>query len=66
MNKVNKETCEKVISKHFHKGWKNSYIGLIWKNLKDNTIFCVTNRIGIIKYGSEYNIFFSEEDIKNV
>ena len=51
---MSKKEAEEFISKFYHKDWLESYLGIIWENLKAIDVFEITNNISMLKRGDEY------------
>jgi len=73
---MTKESCEKIISKHYHKDWKNTYVYLVWNKMEDGQrytyVYLVWNKMedgqrfllpkmDIIKNGDDYEIEIVKE-----
>jgi len=57
---MTKESCEKIISKHYHKDWKNTYVYLVWNKMEDGQRFLLP-KMDIIKNGDDYEIEIVKE-----
>ena len=59
---MTKESAEKIISKHYHKDWKETYIYMIFNMMKSGQRFQLP-KMDIIKNGSSYDIEIVNERI---
>ena len=53
---LTKEEAEETISKHYHNKWKSTYIGQVWRDLKEREVFNITSNLKLTNLGDEkYN-----------
>jgi len=48
---LSKASAEDLISAHFHAGWRDTYIGLLWRCLVVNQTINLTNKLSLISEG---------------
>lgn len=59
---MTKESAEKIISKHYHKDWKETYLYGIWNRMKDRQVLMLPG-MDVIKNGDSYDIEIVKKDI---